>query len=124
MKYLRDLKHGEKVRVYYNLHKHCWSIQEYKTRRVIAHCSKIDLINVVFKVSQTGRDKVLREQRKNVHAFVIGHVDLTNNVQCPIDSNVLYYNPYKVKNFVDIKGKEIYNCNRVVMENRKVWRIA
>ena len=39
-----------KVRVYFNLHKKCWSIQNYTTRRVIGHADTVILKDVEFKV--------------------------------------------------------------------------
>jgi hypothetical protein len=66
-----------RVRVYFNLHKKVWSVQDYqKSRgwRIIAHAEEIYLKNVTFNVSVAGRLRVLREKRKNVHAFAIGDV--------------------------------------------------
>jgi hypothetical protein len=62
----------KKVFVYYNLHKHTWSIRDCKTRRVIGHSDHVLLFEVKPKVSQAGRERVLREQRKNVHAGLEG----------------------------------------------------
>ena len=65
------------VKAYFNLHKKCWSViaceGEHKGR-VIAHCDEMQLTDVNFRVSESGRRRVLREKRKNVHAFVIGHL--------------------------------------------------
>lgn len=61
-----------KVRVYFNLHSGLWSIQDYKTRRVIGHASRVNLTDCTFQVSEAGRQRVLRERKKNVHAFVVG----------------------------------------------------
>ena len=94
---------GERVFVYRNLHKKCFSVKSLKTGRVIAHVNSIDLINVSFRVSQAGRQRVLRERRKNVHAGVVGFVasGLSNNLNMDIT-----YNPYKYNSFV-LKDTEI-----------------
>lgn len=64
-----------KVFVYYNLHRACWSVKalegEHKGR-VVAHAQAVGLDGVEFKVSEAGRLRVLREQRKNVHAGAVG----------------------------------------------------
>lgn len=63
-----------KNRIYFNIHKKLFSIQE-KTKkgwRVISHKDSLLLKDVEFKVYSRGRERVLREKRKNVHAFVIG----------------------------------------------------
>jgi hypothetical protein len=62
------------VRCYWNLHARCWSIQDAKTRRVIGHATRVLLRDVAFKVSEAGRQRVLREGRKNVHAFAVGEL--------------------------------------------------
>jgi hypothetical protein len=64
-----------RVRVYRNLTRKCLSVQlrqPGKGWRVAYHCNAIDLFNVVFTVHQAGRERVLREKRKNVHAYVTG----------------------------------------------------
>ena len=58
------------VEVYRNLHKKCWSVRQ--RGKVKLHTDYICLKDVEFKVSQKGRERVLREQRKNVHAFIKG----------------------------------------------------
>lgn len=65
---------GRKVRIYRNLHKNCYSVQDAKTRRVIAYRDYIALENATFVVSEAGRQRVLRDHKKNVHAFVVGTV--------------------------------------------------
>ncbi len=93
---------GEKVFVYRNLHKKCFSVKSLKTGRVIAHVHEIALHDVKFKVSKSGRERVLREKRKNVHAGVVGYVtDLYSMVLSINHSTVsVKYNPYKYSNFV------------------------
>lgn len=66
-----------KVFIYWNLHRHCWSIKALdgeRRGRVIAHASRADMVGVTFKVSEAGRQRVIRERRKNVHAGVVGHL--------------------------------------------------
>lgn len=61
-----------KVFVYWNLHKGCYSVKNLATGRVIAHAGTVTLTNAVFKVSEAGRQRVIKERRKNVHAGVVG----------------------------------------------------
>ena len=93
-----------KVFVYFNLHKKVFSVkalQGDRKGRVIAHVRDITLRDVQFKVSEAGRQRVLREQRKNVHAGVVGHwaggVDdlIVERSVVPVT-----YNPYKYSSFV------------------------
>jgi hypothetical protein len=109
----------QKLRVYYNLHKHCLSVQGKVngTWKVIAHVDEISLSDVKFKVSEAGRQRVIREKRKNVHAIVEGFLN-EKTLDC---SHVVSYNPYKAGHFYErttlapiytathcqIKGKQI-----------------
>ena len=103
---------GKKVQVYFNLHKKCFSVKDKKTRLVIAHVNSICLENVVFKVSEKGRQRVLSEKRKNVHAVVEGDITGVEG----LGEISITYNPYKYKSFI-IKGsdKPIANCKHVAM---------
>ena len=96
-----------KVFVYFNLHKKCWSIKALDTGLVMAHASAFTIDGATFKVSEAGRQRVLKEQRKNVHAGIVG--TLANYVpadQLPLvhtdtacDMPVTY-NPYRAGTFV------------------------
>ena len=96
-----------KVFVYFNLHRKCLSVKalegEHKGR-VIAYASSVGLINCTFKVSEAGRQRVLREKRKNVHAGVVGHLfEMGNDHAVDIMSRIadpIKYNPYKFASFV------------------------
>ena len=63
-------------RVYRNLHNGLYSVQQRvrgKGWRVAGHRASVYLTSVLFRVSDAGRSRVLREKKKkNVHAFVIG----------------------------------------------------
>ena len=64
------------VETYFNLHKKRFSVRACEgpdKGRVIAHRKAVCLLNVKFKVSEAGRQRVLKEQRKNVHAVMRGH---------------------------------------------------
>jgi hypothetical protein len=96
-----------KVRVYWNLHKLCWSIQDTKTNKVIRHTDKIQLANATFVVRQGGQDRVQLERRKNVHAFAVGyeyHMRVTNPFG--IVGKAVMYNPYLGGNFRYVDTRE------------------
>jgi len=58
------------VETYRNLHRGCISVRR---KGLVKQCTaKIALTNATFVVQQGGRKRVLREKRKNVHAFVKG----------------------------------------------------
>jgi hypothetical protein len=112
---------GDKVMVYYNLHKHTFSIS--RNGRVIAHADYVKLTDVEFRVRQGGREKVVREKSKNVHSFVIGTLKdyckfPCENLPSEPNSNIVTYNPYKYNSYV-IKDTEepIYSAGEVELIN-------
>ena len=116
-----------KVKVYYNLHKNCFSVVSLERGenygRVIAHCDQIVLKNVQFKVSEAGRQRVLREQKKNVHAYAIGHI---YTGELPIlRSYSVTYNPYKYSSFMmnlgDNNLTSVYYASYAKLDNKQIF---
>ena len=87
-----------RVQVYYNLHKHCYSIRQ--SGRVIGHTDSIVLRDARFNVAPAGRDKVRATGVKNVHATVSGYV--VDNPKPAIPEHFVSYNPFKYDQFVKI----------------------
>lgn len=61
-----------RVKVYYNLQKDCLSIVDTSTGKLYCHSHRVELKDARFHVNENGRQRVVREKRKNVHAYVIG----------------------------------------------------
>lgn len=112
-----------KVRVYRNLHKSCWSVQT-KTKkgwRVTSHETCLTLKNVSFKVNENGRQRVLREKRKNVHAYIEGEL-ISSSTQLPFMVKEIIYNPYSAGYFLNTKTYlPVYCADIVYMINGKVY---
>lgn len=98
------------VKVYWNSRKKIFSVLNGKNP--VFHTKAISLNNVRFKVSKSGREKVLKTNIKGVHAFVCG--DFTTNW---VDvSNEFTYNPFKHECFVDRKtGAKLDTCKQVYL---------
>jgi hypothetical protein len=114
----RKLKAGQEVFVYFNLHKKTFSVKDVKSGLVVAHTDSITLEEATFKVSEAGRQRVLREQRKNVHAGVRGKY-----TQDSLEANRgVTYNPYKYDSFVEVEtGERIETASQVRLENKKIF---
>jgi hypothetical protein len=102
-----------RVFVYFNLHKKCFSIKALEGAmkgKVIAHRDTVILTSCKLLVSEAGRQRVLREKRKNVHAGVSGtwiengHED-KDFEQMSMFWDAVTYNPYKYSSFV-LKASE------------------
>ena len=86
------------VFVYFNLHKKTWSIKCLKTGLVIGHSDTVSLRDVQLRVSKRGRERVIAERSKNVHAGVVGTLieDVVSQNE-PVEAT---YNPYRYETFV------------------------
>jgi hypothetical protein len=106
--------------VYFNLHKHLFSMVQ--DDLVVLHSESIVLTEAVFKVSEKGRQRVLREQRKHVHAKVYGDFQGTWESDIPEGFREAYYNPYKVDSFVDLETMEpLFEANEVILQDKRIW---
>lgn len=83
------LDRNRPVKVYRNLSSKCFSIMQ--DGIVKAHSNAVCLKDVDWKVSQKGRNRVIRDGKKNVHAFSIGL--LRDSVRLAKAEQV-WYNPY------------------------------
>lgn len=105
------------IRAYFNLHKRLFSVQEKVNGvwKVMRHVNFLVLKDVKFKVSEAGRQRVLREKRKSVHAYVYGE-ELT---EYEIDSSghvSIFYDPYKYESFVDEYLKRVDSVDYLIMD--------
>ena len=112
---------GKKVMVYYNLHKHTFSVTY--DSKVIIHADYVKLGDVEFRVRKGGKERVRSEKSKNVHAFVIGNLlDYCeypcDNIPNPPSNMIVTYNPYKYDSFDYKKSEEpVYRAKEVDMIN-------
>lgn len=131
-----------RVRIYWNLTKKVWSVQDAKTRRVIGHATRVNVRDASFKVSQAGRERVLREGVKNVHAFVVGDLDAAHWIETRDHPGTLMswtrgdnaylraavrlgkrvsYNPRKASVFFDVyDDRAVFDAPMVCLDARTV----
>jgi hypothetical protein len=101
-----------KVFCYRNLHKkgNVWSVRDEATKLVVDHVESILLKDVTLKVSEAGRQRVLKEKRKNVHAGVQGERIFHLQDKDDLPWQPVYYNPYKNDTFIDRFGNPMFKC--------------
>lgn len=107
----RQIDTEQPIYVYRNLHKKGYSIKQ--SGKVVAHAERLCIRDCEFVVNEGGRQIVLKEKQKNVHAFIKGYYT-TSGMGTSAGKNDLplgiTYNPYKndcfvIKNFAQkIKG--------------------
>lgn len=97
----RTVELGGRYKVYWNLHRLCWSLVAVDgpdKRKVCGHSYDGVLLNdATFQVSEAGRQRVIREGKKNVHAYVTGTLASTNGT--PHRLTRVRYNPYQAPTF-------------------------
>ena len=106
------------VSIYRNLHNGLISIKSASSGLVLGHAQSVDIVGADFVVKEAGRQRVLRDKQKNVHAYVKGLLLNTGGFKpykgrsigpaygaiLPSHKDiVISYNPYKAPHFV-IKG--------------------
>lgn len=102
----RKVEIGMTVDVYRNLlSKEGYSIRDSKKGVVLCHCRSVSLSSAVFKVSEAGRQKVLTNKRRSVHAFIRGTLQGID-IEVPEGLTQVYYNPYKTRLFLDTDRDE------------------
>lgn len=108
------------VSVYFNYHRKCFSVRSEEGENkglVVGYADFIFVEDAVFKVSEAGRQRVLREKQKNIHAFVRGNSWLVTRTLNGYDSTVfeknpnmlvVKYNPYENNSFMTELDGKIY----------------
>lgn len=116
-----------RVEAYRNLHTGTWSVRALEgpkgvKGRVIAHAKTVCIEDPKFVVQPAGRERVRREGRKNVHAFVRGTLKYyqddpaPNRMRLANDGwNNAFYNPYQNDTFVNQVGEPVHAAEVAVL---------
>ena len=128
---MRNWNLDKGYKIYFNLHKKCYSVQAWdmdkKGWRLYKHSNTLHIKDVKMEVSENGRQRVIRDKRKNVHAFLkTSFADciskkLGNGPNRKLN-NVCKYNPYKYSSFVDHETeKPIHQLDEAVLRSGLVF---
>ena len=110
----RKINFNKQVMIYKNLHNGLFSVKQ--GGLVVAHIDSVFLASVSFKVNESGRIRVIREQKKNVHAFIVGYIVSVNHTPMSLLKRAITYNPYTFNYFYfkDNGNEAILNNNNLV----------
>lgn len=117
-----DMTDTDRVRVYRNLHKNALSLQRRIPGvgwRVSEHAPEVTVRNAEFNVNQAGRERVLKEKRKNVHATVTGTPMAAEDAVEPTER--VRYNPYEDPTFVDEAGEPVHRASVARIAPSGIW---
>ena len=96
------MRWGERVKVYRNLHKDQWSLmgtEGPQRGRVVGYADEVWIEAPELTVSEASRQRAIREQSRNVHAFVVGRVVAPGGWDGPLYR--VRYNPFRAGCFTD-----------------------
>ena len=97
------------------------------------HVTSISLLDPVFRVGKAGNERVRKEKRKNVHAYIQGKrmkgkVDWPSTILSEVqfsDSewHTVTYNPYKHEHFVlvDDESTRVVDAFILEIDDEGVW---
>ena len=113
------MSNTDRIRAYYNLHRKCFSVQDYQSGLVIEHTYQLFVTNAMFVVRESGNKKVKREGRKNVPAVAHGDIaPMAWHQEFRPDLKRVLYNPYKAPTFRwEHKPEESVNESKCVLLN-------
>ncbi len=116
----RNVHAGQRVEVYRNLKfrdRIVYSVRDAKTGLVLGHAENLLLSRCKFIVRQVGRERVLREKKKNVHAWIEGSFGIIHCGDDMIfnDGIGVRYNPYTNSEF------EMADCGEPIYKANVVW---
>jgi hypothetical protein len=78
--------------------------------------------DVIFKVNEAGRQRVINERKKNVHAFIVCDKYRLGGREIIDNAGVITYNPYTTSTFT-CDGESITQACRVVCQAGKCYLI-
>lgn len=118
----RTVEYGQTVRVYKNLNKDCFSIMDNKTKLVIGYADQVTLKDVRFVVKSSGQARAREQQRRNVHAFVVGRFVSTDKKKPPGVDREAHYNPFYTDFFIDPTTESSLHAARIAhLEDGKCY---
>jgi len=121
-----ELKKPMRVFVYFNLRKKVFSVRALEGAKkglVVAHVNRILIDEPEFVVSEAGRQRVLREQQKNVHAGVRGTwTAWVDGIERWDYLTPVTYNPYLYSTFVEKSTlAPVHKATFAVLDNKRIF---
>ena len=118
---------GETVEIYRNLHKKCFSIR--KNGKVVDYLyddQELHLVDAKFRVQPAGRERVRRENKKNVHAYVKGTVAPLGGLQRKTLFTMCFqtasYEPYTMESFETFPDETpIFEAPHVIFKKGRLY---
>lgn len=119
----KELHLHDKVQCYRNLHTSNFSLRNAKSKLVVARGNSFVLVNVVPKISEKSRQRVIQQKQRNVHAMLVGDYVGTDSIDIS-NLDEIYYNPYHYDSFINKRtGEKISSVEKVYFLDNRVYII-
>ena len=108
-----------RVKVYRNLHRDAWSIMAAEgpqKGRVVGYADAVAMINPELRVGQASRERAVREQSRNVHAFVVGELIEMDAIANPVYR--VRYNPFRASCFHTTLGTCVFSGGFALLDRQ------
>lgn len=115
-----------RVFVYKNVRRQNFSVRAMEgpdRGRVILHVEAVEVLEAEFRVSEAGRQRVLRTGQKNVHAGVVGILGKTKGAFPANGSLLAKYDPFKGPAFTSTSGRVLRRARAVVLVLGNAWAL-
>lgn len=115
---------SKQLMVYRNLNQDNWSVKQYINgkEKVTDHFDNLLLKDCTFRVREGGRQRVIKEKQKNVHAFIIG--TYVSNQKLPkMKAYRITYNPYTDSFFHYENSRKALDHADYVYFNENGWAL-
>lgn len=125
----RTCYRGMRVRVYRNLNKpeffSIMAMEGVNKKKIVGYARAVLLENCEFIVSEASRQRVIRQKRKNVHAFCEGAIMDASSMLQPLlgDEQVITYNPYCMSTFFERETGAPYvdSCPKAMLQGSNIY---
>ena len=121
----RKIDIDKPVELYRNLTRRGYIFSVRQCGKVIGHTSNIVLTDCELVVNKSGKERCIKTNERNVHAFVRGHVGTNDDIQLSFSFDLLY-NPMSSDGFYTMfsgnvaafkSAKVVYiNKSRILMQ--------
>lgn len=111
-----------KYYTYRNLNKGGFSV---KHRGLVVNRNDSMIIdNGEFRVSLPGRNRVLKDKKRNVHAYIVSDNFESRDFKLTKDCLEVTYNPYKAEFFyIKTSGKRIDKADKILLKDGRAYII-
>jgi len=106
------IDYGKPVKLYRNLNNGKWSLMQ--NGIVKAYARQVAMKDCSFKVSEKSRQRVLKNRKKNVHAFIVGI--LSSDLDTNENLTQVTYDPYKRGDFHEMNGRPVISARYIIAD--------